>query len=437
MEPINNMRDLDAESKGTLARAEAIVQRTKTSVLAQYGNLLRDDQRDTIEKRFSAGRCVVHSSEYHLREPLEGKTLQQRRVILNYHNIDGMDVYINESESMDTFEFRTVAETLRALSFQRPMYSPDLHQVYLRSGLHMMTLERRGDPTDFVECDWVNDDGFGISKGITDLYALRETRGQGNGADLMPILPYFRWAFLLESVVGGRALAQAYYGGDRGAISSCVFRLCGDSRAWTELIKTIDRYREVPSYLQQRRDEIEKYASDTLYSLYREHARVQGAQSPRDGVTDATKLFLKYAEQFADGADYDAVETGIRYYLQKLSSAVGANLIPELELGVFQELSPNAFVAFFSGYIDREIVRRMLQTMRECAIKRALTGEEVPAFRYDSLVQQFYYATIPLSQDEINKRWLDENAPQDLLNFRYAAKLSDKLSENVVRHLCM
>ena len=337
----------------------------------------------------------------------------------------------------DTFEFRTVAETLRALSFQRPMFSPDSNQFVLRSGLRLMTLEHRGDPNNLAECDWISDSGFGISKGVTDLFALREIKPHGNGAELMPISPYFRWAYMLESVVGKSVLAHAYFGGDGGAISTCLFRLCDKSGLWAEFVKAVDRYREVPSYWQQGRDEIEKSASDTLYSLHREHARVQGAQSPRDGATDVTKVFLKYAEQFADGADYDAAETGIRYYLQKLSSAVGTNLVPELELGVFQELSPKAFVAFFSGYIDREIVRRMLQTMRECAIKRALTGEGIPAFRYDSLVQQFYYATIPLSQDEINKRWLDENAPQDLLNFRYAAKLSDKLSENVVRHLCM
>lgn len=235
---------------------------------------------------------------------------------------------------------------------------------------------------------------------------------------------------MLESIVGKRALAQAYYGGDRETISASVIRLCGESRAWTEFIKTVDRYREVPSYLQQGRDEIEKYASDTLYSMYREHF-------PKDGMNDSAKLFLEYAKQYADGGEYDAVETGIRYYLQKLSCAVGADLIPELELGVFQELSPKAFVAYFSGYIDREIVRRMLQTMRECAIKRALTGEEIPAYRYDSLVQQFYFAAVPLTQDEISKRWLDANAPRDLLNFRYAAKLSDKLSENVVRYICM
>lgn len=146
MEPTSNIRDLDAEKVGTLAHAADIVQRTKDSVLSQCGELLRDDQRDTIEKRFSLERCVAHSGEYHLREPLEEKTRRQRRAILNYHNIDGMDVYLNESESRDTFEYRVVAETLRALSFQRPMLSPDLHQVYLRSGLRMMTLERLGDP---------------------------------------------------------------------------------------------------------------------------------------------------------------------------------------------------------------------------------------------------------------------------------------------------
>ena len=126
--------------------------------------------------------------------------------------------------------------------------------------------------------------------------------------------------------------------------------------------------------------------------------------------------FIRYADSIAmpdwESAD---VKAGIESYLHDHSLLESDDEISaEVELLIFKEMSPPTFNAFFAKYAKRKSVE---------SIEMALSNRLIEA------------STV-LSKDDQNERWLRGHLNDALINLKYAAGLSNELSESVVRKLC-
>jgi len=74
--------------------------------------------------------------------------------------------------------------------------------------------------------------------------------------------------------------------------------------------------------------------------------------------------------------------------------------------------------------------------VRQAALQRALSGEIIAESDYHALSNRLIEASTVLSKDDQNERWLRGHLNDALINLKYAAGLSNELSESVVRKLC-
>lgn len=148
--------------------------------------------------------------------------------------------------------------------------------------------------------------------------------------------------------------------------------------------------------------------------------------------------FMKYADSVTMAEwDPQEVKAGIEVYLQDHSLIdIEDELSAEIELLMFKEMPPSTFNAFFAKYAKRQAVESIVTTAKQSAIRRALVGETIAESNYQALSNQLIEASIVLSQDAQNKRWLKEQLDEALLNLKYSAGLSSEISESVARALC-
>ena len=148
--------------------------------------------------------------------------------------------------------------------------------------------------------------------------------------------------------------------------------------------------------------------------------------------------FIRYANSIAmpdwESAD---VKAGIESYLHDHSLLESDDEISaEVELLIFKEMSPPTFNAFFAKYAKRKSVESIEMAVRQAALQRALSGEIIAESDYHALSNRLIEASTVLSKDDQNERWLRGHLNDALINLKYAAGLSNELSESVVRKLC-
>ena len=147
-------------------------------------------------------------------------------------------------------------------------------------------------------------------------------------------------------------------------------------------------------------------------------------------------LLLHAKMLLGDGMDSQLQAEMERYLKQNQLFEIEDEIDAEFELLMFKQMSPSVFRSFFMRYGQREEVELIAGQAKAAAIQRALDGKTFPQDRYQPLVDALLKAGTKLSEDEDNKRWLKPQLDTVLMNLKYAAGLSDEVSEEVARALC-
>lgn len=147
-------------------------------------------------------------------------------------------------------------------------------------------------------------------------------------------------------------------------------------------------------------------------------------------------LLLNYAEDLLGEAD-SKLKDGMLGYLKgnelfEIEDAVDA----EFSLLMFKKMPPAVFRSFFTHYAQRKNVEHLAMQAEAFALRRAMDGETISQERYQPLVEDLLKVGAELSEDEKNQSWLKPRMDAVLMNLKFAAGLSNEVSEEVARALC-
>lgn len=133
-------------------------------------------------------------------------------------------------------------------------------------------------------------------------------------------------------------------------------------------------------------------------------------------------------------SEYTDVVDGMKYYIKEhqLDEYENAEIASKRELVRFRGISPSDFVAFFSNYELRSKIEMFRRDCSNLALNRLSTGSVISEEQFKENFQAYYQLSADLASDPRYSSWLSRIGKDISIDLRFAANLSDVVSEEVV-----
>lgn len=154
------------------------------------------------------------------------------------------------------------------------------------------------------------------------------------------------------------------------------------------------------------------------------------------------KQVIDYFKEFACSllgqnfdSEYPDVVAGIQYYIDEyqLDDYQNPENVSKRGLIRFRGISANDFIEFFSDYELRSKLEMFRRDSSNLALNRLSTGSIISEDQCKEKLQAYYTFAADLATDSRYSTWLSEIGKEISINLKFAANLSDVVSEGVAQ----